>query len=56
MASRGSRTWPYGGGSEYRLAPNEDQARRLLAKAEETCLIVRSLKATTHLKAIDAES
>jgi len=29
---------------------NEDQARRLLAKAEETCLITRSLKATTHLE------
>jgi organic hydroperoxide reductase OsmC/OhrA len=35
---------------------NEDQARRLLAKAEETCLITRSLKATTHLEAtIEAE-
>lgn len=27
----------------------EDQARRILARAEETCLITRSLNATTHL-------
>jgi organic hydroperoxide reductase OsmC/OhrA len=33
------------------LAPevNEEQARRILARAEETCLIARSLKAETHL-------
>ncbi len=30
---------------------NEEQARRLLAKAEETCLVTRSLKATPHLEA-----
>jgi len=28
---------------------NEDQARRIATKAEETCLITRSLKATVHL-------
>jgi organic hydroperoxide reductase OsmC/OhrA len=28
---------------------NAEQARRLLAKAEETCLVTRSLKATPHL-------
>jgi organic hydroperoxide reductase OsmC/OhrA len=27
----------------------EDQARRILARAEETCLITRSLKGETHL-------
>jgi organic hydroperoxide reductase OsmC/OhrA len=30
---------------------NEEQALRLLAKAEETCLVTRSLKATPHLEA-----
>jgi len=30
---------------------NEDQARRLLAKAEETCLVTNSLKAKSHLEA-----
>ena len=30
---------------------NEDQARRLLAKAEKTCLVTNSLSATTHLDA-----
>ena len=37
---------------------NEDQARRLLAKAEETCLVTNSLKVRPHLDAvveIDAE-
>jgi organic hydroperoxide reductase OsmC/OhrA len=28
---------------------NEDQARRILVRAEETCLITRSLKGETHL-------
>jgi len=28
----------------------EDQARRILRRAEETCLITRSLKAETHLQ------
>ena len=28
---------------------NEDQARRLLAKAEETCLVTNSLKVQPHL-------
>jgi len=28
---------------------SEDQARRILARAEETCLITRSLKGETHL-------
>ena len=30
----------------------EDQARRLLAKAEETCLVTNSLKVRPHLEAI----
>ena len=30
---------------------NEDQARRLLAKAEETCLVTNSLKTKLHLEA-----
>jgi organic hydroperoxide reductase OsmC/OhrA len=30
---------------------NEDQARRLLAKAEETCLVTNSLKLRPHLEA-----
>jgi peroxiredoxin-like protein len=30
---------------------NEERARRLLQKAEETCLITNSLSATTHLEA-----
>ena len=30
---------------------NEDQARRLLAKAEETCLVTNSLKVRPHLEA-----
>lgn len=30
---------------------NEERALRLLAKAEETCLVTRSLKATPHLEA-----
>ena len=29
---------------------NEDQARRILMRAEETCLITRSLTAETHLE------
>jgi organic hydroperoxide reductase OsmC/OhrA len=29
---------------------NEDQARRLLAKAEETCLVTNSLKVQPHLE------
>jgi organic hydroperoxide reductase OsmC/OhrA len=29
---------------------NEDQARRILTRAEETCLITRSLTAQTHLE------
>jgi organic hydroperoxide reductase OsmC/OhrA len=29
---------------------DEDQARRLLTRAEETCLITRSLKGETHLE------
>jgi uncharacterized OsmC-like protein len=28
---------------------SEDQARRILTRAEETCLITRSLKCETHL-------
>jgi organic hydroperoxide reductase OsmC/OhrA len=31
---------------------NEDQARRLLAKAEETCLVTNSLKVRPHLAAV----
>jgi organic hydroperoxide reductase OsmC/OhrA len=31
---------------------NEDQARRLLAKAEETCLVTNSLKIRPHLEAV----
>jgi uncharacterized OsmC-like protein len=31
---------------------NEDQARRLLAKAEETCLVTNSLKAGPHFEAV----
>lgn len=30
---------------------NEEQARRLLAKAEQSCLITNSLKGTSHLEA-----
>jgi uncharacterized OsmC-like protein len=30
-------------------AGDEDQARRLLARAEETCLITRSLNSEVHL-------
>ncbi len=33
------------------VGTNEDQARRLLAKAEETCLVTNSLKAKSHLEA-----
>ena len=33
---------------------SEDQARRILARAEETCLITRSLSGETHL-AVDIE-
>jgi organic hydroperoxide reductase OsmC/OhrA len=29
---------------------HEDQARRILARAEETCLVTRSLKGETHLE------
>lgn len=29
---------------------NEDQARRILVRAEETCLITRSLNGETHLE------
>jgi organic hydroperoxide reductase OsmC/OhrA len=31
---------------------NEDQARRLLAKAEDTCLVTNSLKIRPHLDAV----
>ena len=31
---------------------NEEQARRLLAKAEETCLVTNSLKVRPHLEAV----
>lgn len=31
---------------------NEDQARRLLAKAEETCLVTNSLKVRPHLETV----
>ena len=31
---------------------NEDQARRMLAKAEETCLVTNSLKVRPHLESI----
>jgi peroxiredoxin-like protein len=31
---------------------NEDQAHRLLTKAEETCLVTNSLKARPHLEAV----
>jgi organic hydroperoxide reductase OsmC/OhrA len=30
---------------------NQEQAQRLLAKAEQTCLVVNSLKAASHLEA-----
>ena len=33
------------------VGTNEDQARRLLAKAEQTCLVTNSLKAGAHLEA-----
>lgn len=33
------------------VGTNEDQARRLLTKAEETCLVTNSLKAKSHLEA-----
>ena len=33
------------------VGTNEEQARRLLAKAEETCLVTNSLKAKSHLEA-----
>ena len=37
--------------ARLKVAPgiNEDQARRLLAKAEETCLVTNSLKIRPHL-------
>ena len=31
---------------------NEEQAQRLLAKAEETCLVTNSLKVRPHLEAV----
>jgi uncharacterized OsmC-like protein len=31
---------------------NEDQAHRLLAKAEETCLVTNSLEVRPHLEAV----
>ena len=31
---------------------NAEQARRLLAKAEETCLVTNSLKVRPHLNAV----
>ena len=31
---------------------NEDQARRLLTKAEETCLVTNSLKVRPHLESV----
>jgi uncharacterized OsmC-like protein len=31
---------------------NEEQARRLLAKAEETCLVTNSLKVRPHLESV----
>jgi uncharacterized OsmC-like protein len=34
------------------IGTNEDQARRLLAKAEETCLVTNSLKVPPQLEAI----
>jgi uncharacterized OsmC-like protein len=34
------------------VGTNEDQARRLLAKAEETCLVTNSLKVHPQLEAI----
>jgi organic hydroperoxide reductase OsmC/OhrA len=33
------------------VGTNEDQVRRLLTKAEETCLVTNSLKAKSHLEA-----
>lgn len=33
------------------VGTNQDQARRLLTKAEETCLVTNSLKATSRLEA-----
>ena len=40
--------------ARLKVAPgvNEDQARRLLAKAEETCLVTNSLKIRPHLEAV----
>ena len=40
--------------ARLKVAPgvNEDQARRLLAKAEETCLVTNSLKIRPHLEAL----
>jgi organic hydroperoxide reductase OsmC/OhrA len=34
------------------IGAKEDQARRLLAKAEETCLVTNSLKVRPHLEAV----
>jgi len=34
------------------LGTNEDQARRLLEKAEETCLVTNSLKVPPQLETI----
>jgi organic hydroperoxide reductase OsmC/OhrA len=31
---------------------NEDQARRLLTKAEETCLVTNSMKVRPHIEAL----
>jgi uncharacterized OsmC-like protein len=31
---------------------NEEQARRLLTKAEETCLVTNSLKVRPHLESV----
>ena len=33
-------------------AANEEQARRLLTKAEETCLVTNSLKVRPHLESV----
>jgi organic hydroperoxide reductase OsmC/OhrA len=40
--------------ARLRLPPgtNEDQARRLLTKAEETCLVTNSMKVRPHIEAL----
>ena len=41
-----------GAGAAAHLLGREDQARRLLVKAEETCLVTNSLKVQPHLDSV----